>query len=200
MVGSKEGSIRRRGAFAAAALALVAGFATATVAPAQAGEGGVSAAPATPSVTPPAAGAASRQVYPIRGPHQFWEGFGAGRGHQGADIGSPCGTPLVAVGAGRVRFVKYHARAGNYLVIDLTGSTLDLAYMHLRETAIVAAGQSVAAGQQVGAVGDTGNASGCHLHFELWEGPYYGGGAPIDPMPFLISLDRERKRVASRDR
>ena len=49
--------------------------------------------------------------------------------------------------------------------------------MHLREPSVVP-GQLVAAGQLVGAVGDTGNASGCHLHFELWEGAYYGGGAP----------------------
>ncbi len=180
------------------ALALIAGLAAVSVAPAQAGKGGVSAAPAPPPVTPPAAGTASSQVYPVRGPHQYWDGFGAGRNHQGADVGAPCGTPLVAIGAGRVRFVKYHARAGNYLVIDLTGSTFDLAYMHLREPAVVAPGQLVAPGQPVGAVGDTGNASGCHLHFELWEGANYGGGAPIDPMPFLTALEPERKRVARR--
>ncbi len=197
MVGSKQGSIRRGGAFAAAALALIALCASVAVAPAEAGLGGVSATPAA-SAVPPTTVSAGRQVYPIRGPHQFWEGFGAGRGHQGADIGSPCGTPLVAVGAGKVRFVKYHARAGNYLVLDLKESTLDLAYMHLQEAAVVAPGQSVVAGQVVGAVGDTGNASGCHLHFELWEGAYYGGGAPIDPVPFLTSLERENKRVAKR--
>ncbi len=179
------------------ALALVCGLATVT-SPAQAGEGGLGAAPATPPTATPTTTA--RQVFPIRGPHEYWDGWGAGRGHQGVDVGSPCGTPLVAVGAGRVRFVKYHARAGNYLVIDLKESILDLAYMHLREPASVRPGQSLAAGQPVGLVGDTGNASGCHLHFELWEGAYYGGGSPIDPMPFLTSLDRDRKRRAQRTR
>jgi murein DD-endopeptidase MepM/ murein hydrolase activator NlpD len=46
----------------------------------------------------------------------------------------------------------------------------------------------VAAGQRVGAVGDSGNASGCHRHFEIWTAPgWYEGGEPYDPRP---SLDR----------
>lgn len=143
-------------------------------------------------------GSVAKPVFPVRGPHQYWDGFGAGRGHEGVDIGSRCGTPLVAVSSGRVRFVKTHPRAGNYVVIDLAESTIDLAYMHLREPASVRVGQTVLTGQQIGSVGDTGNASGCHLHFEVWEGAYYGGGAPIDPMPLLLTWDRERKRVAAR--
>jgi murein DD-endopeptidase MepM/ murein hydrolase activator NlpD len=198
LVGSKEGSIRIARNFAAA-LALASAAMVLTVAPAQAGEGGLSAAPAPPPPTSTPA-AVSRAVYPVRGAHQYWDGFGAGRGHDGADVGARCGTPLVAAQAGRVRFAKYHARAGNYLVIDVKDSIFDLAYMHLTEPAPVVAGQSVVAGQQIGTVGDTGNASGCHLHFELWEGAYYGGGAPIDPMPYLLSLETSRKRVAQRGR
>lgn len=183
-------------------MALALAFATTVLAaaPARAGEGGVSAAPAPPPPQPSAPTATSRQVYPIRGGHEYWDGFGAGRGHDGADVGARCGTPLVAAQAGRVRFAKYHARAGNYLVIDVKESIFDIAYMHLTEPAVVAPGQSVAAGQLVGTVGDTGNASGCHLHFELWEGAYYAGGTPIDPMPYLLSLERSRKRVAQRGR
>ena len=183
-----------------AALALASVALVPTAAPAEAGEGGLSAAPAPAPVQPPTSGAASRQVYPVRGAHQYWDGFGAGRGHEGVDVGARCGTPLVAAQAGRVRFAKYHARAGNYLVIDVKESIFDIAYMHLTEPAVVTPGQSVAAGQPVGTVGDTGNASGCHLHFELWEGTYYGGGAPIDPMPYLLSLEPNHKRVAHRGR
>jgi murein DD-endopeptidase MepM/ murein hydrolase activator NlpD len=171
---------------------LLAGPAIVSAESAQAGEGGVTASPAPPtteSLVP------SRQVYPIRGAHEYWDGIGAGRSHQGVDIGSPCGTPLVASQAARVRYSKYHARAGNYTVLDVTGSPIDLVYMHMSEPASVTAGQSVAAGQPLGLVGDTGNASGCHLHFEIWEGAYYGGGAPIDPMPFLTAWDRDRKRA-----
>jgi murein DD-endopeptidase MepM/ murein hydrolase activator NlpD len=188
----------RAGAIAAIA-ALFALLAMTAEAPAadSGAQGGLSSSPA-PEATAPLPGTVSRQVYPIRGAHEFWEGFGAGRGHQGADIGSACGTPLVAVGAGRVRMSKFHDRAGNYAVLDLKGSTLDLVYAHMVEPAVVPVGEAVAAGQTIGYVGDTGNASGCHLHFELWEGTYYGGGTAIDPVPFLEGLDRERKRLRKR--
>jgi len=173
---------------------------TAAAAPAQAGEGGFSAAPVAAPTPAPTTGTPSRQVFPIRGAHEYWDGFGAGRGHQGADVGARCGTPLVAAQTGRVSTIKYHPRAGNYLVIDVVGSVYDLAYMHLAEPAALAVGQTVAAGQPVGLVGDSGNASGCHLHFELWEGAYYGGGAPIDPMPYLLSVDQSSKRLKQRAR
>ena len=172
MVGQQAGRFRKRAAIVlAAALATLAAGATTSIAPAQAGEGGVSSAPAPAPVAAPVPGAATAQAYPIRGAHQYWEGFGGARGHEGIDVGSRCGTPLVAAQAGRVRFVKYHARAGNYLVIDVAESVFDLAYMHLAEPASVEPGQSVSAGQQVGLVGDTGNASGCHLHFESGKAP-----------------------------
>ncbi len=195
MVGNIERTVRLGGITFALALLVL----TALAAEARAGQGGLSSAPTAEAPALPPSGV-SRQVFPIRGPHEYWDGFGAGRGHEGVDIGSPCGTPLVAVSAGKVRFSKYHARAGNYTVIDLKGSVLDIAYMHLREPAVVQPGQTVVAGQGIGAVGDTGNASGCHLHFEVWEGPYYGGGTAIDPMPLLESWDNPRKTLRQRSR
>jgi murein DD-endopeptidase MepM/ murein hydrolase activator NlpD len=54
-----------------------------------------------------------------------------------------------------------------------------------RGSTTVALGQPVAAGQQLGAVGMTGDASGPHLHFEIWEGPWRQGGHPIDPLAQL---------------
>jgi len=186
-----------RGGGLVLALALLA-FA-ALAAEARAGQGGLSSVPTAEAPALPPSGV-SRQVFPVRGPHEYWDGFGAGRGHEGVDIGSPCGTPLVAVSAGRVRFNKFHPRAGNYLVLDLKGTLLDVAYMHLREPAPVRPGQVVAAGQPIGLVGDTGNASGCHLHFEVWDGPYYGGGTAIDPMPLLESWDNAGKRPRQRSR
>jgi hypothetical protein len=41
-----------------------------------------------------------------------------------------------------------------------------------------------------GGGGDTGDADGCHLHFEIWTAPgWYTGGHPIDPLPFLEAWD-----------
>jgi murein DD-endopeptidase MepM/ murein hydrolase activator NlpD len=134
------------------------------------------------------------QVFPIRGPFQLWAGMGDGRGHQGVDLGARCGTPLVAIAAGTVTKSAYHGRAGNYAIIDLDHADQDLAYMHMTAPTPLRVGQPVSAGQVIGTVGDSGNASGCHLHFELWEGEYYGGGSPIDPMPFLRALQPRAKR------
>ena len=47
----------------------------------------------------------------------------------------------------------------------------DYAYMHLQAPRAVRKGAAVAAGQPIGAVGQTGNARGCHLHFEIWSAP-----------------------------
>jgi murein DD-endopeptidase MepM/ murein hydrolase activator NlpD len=43
----------------------------------------------------------------------------------------------------------------------------------------------------IGYVGDTGDASECHLHFELWDAPgWYEGGRPVDPLALLKRWDR----------
>jgi pyruvate/2-oxoglutarate dehydrogenase complex dihydrolipoamide acyltransferase (E2) component len=71
-------------------------------------------------------------------------------------------------------------------VIDNDGAATDYGYMHLRDKALVAEGEHVATGQPIGYVGDTGDADGCHLHFEIWTAPgWYAGGRPIDPLPSL---------------
>ncbi len=130
--------------------------------------------------------------FPIRGSYKFGTGaaaFGGGRGHQGQDVFAKCGTPLVAAEGGKVLYREFQARAGNYVVIDVAGADRDEAYMHLRTPAVVEKGADVAAGQQIGEVGDTGRADGCHLHFELWNGAWQGlggaAGSPIDPLPTL---------------
>ena len=51
-------------------------------------------------------------------------------------------------------------------------------------------GEPVRTGQPIGIVGDTGDATACHLHFELWGAPgWYEGGSPVDPLPFLKKWD-----------
>lgn len=131
--------------------------------------------------------------FPVRGRHDYGgyaASFGGGRGHQGQDVFAVCGTPLVAARGGRVKFRQYHSAAGNYVVIDGEQTGEDYAYMHLRDPSPVKEGARVRTGQLIGYVGETGRASGCHLHFELWSAPgWYDGGAPFDPLPRLRQWD-----------
>jgi murein DD-endopeptidase MepM/ murein hydrolase activator NlpD len=135
-------------------------------------------------------------VFPVRGQHDYGGAgarFGSGRAghsHQGQDVFAKCGTRMLAARGGTVQYAGYHGAAGNYLVIDGAGSDLDYAYMHMAEASPFRAGDRVYTGQQIGSVGDTGNAQGCHLHFELWAAPgWYDGGRPFDPLPSLQSWD-----------
>lgn len=134
--------------------------------------------------------------FPVRGNHTYGEGqaaFGAARNghtHEGQDVFARCGTPLVAARGGVVKLNRFHSAGGNYIVIDGEGTDVDYAYMHLKDPSPLAKGARVLTGQVIGEVGDTGDAHGCHLHFEMWSGPgWYTGGAPIDPLPFLKAWD-----------
>ena len=129
-------------------------------------------------------------LFPIRGKHNLGytntNQFGGGRGHQGIDMFANCGTKLAIARGGRVQYAGYHSAAGNYAVIDGAGTGTDYIYMHMRDPALVRTGQRVFTGQKLGLVGDTGRATGCHLHFEMWASPgWYEGGQPFDPRPQL---------------
>ena len=135
-------------------------------------------------------------IFPIRGRHDFGGAgaeFGAGRAghiHQGQDVFAKCGTRMVAARGGRVKFKQYHAAAGHYIVIDGDGTEVDYVYRHLDQPSPFDEGDRVYTGQTIGAVGDSGNAEGCHLHFELWSAPgWYDGGKPFDPLPSLTAWD-----------
>jgi murein DD-endopeptidase MepM/ murein hydrolase activator NlpD len=136
-------------------------------------------------------------AFPVLGAHDFGGAqsvFGAGRSghtHQGQDVMAECGTPLVAARGGRIQFAGDDDAAGIYLVIDGKGTPYDTTYMHLQQPSPFQTGDVVRTGQPIGLVGDTGNAQGCHLHFELWAGPgWYEGGSPVDPLPYLKKWDR----------
>ena len=144
--------------------------------------------------TAPAPAPAGDGVFPIRGEHTYGtevNTFGGGRDHKGHDVFAKCGTPLVALYDAKVQFVgTQSSAAGNYIVLQAADGQ-SYAYMHMQGRAAAAKGDVVRAGQQVGRVGDTGRASGCHLHFEQWTAPgWYEGGEAIDPLPLLKSLDQ----------
>ena len=89
---------------------------------------------------------------------------------------------------GRVVYNEYHSLAGNYVVMKNAGSNTYFAYMHLTKPSKLKVGKVYDAGRTIGRVGETGDAVGCHLHFEYWVGPWQTGGRPIDPLPYLKSV------------
>ena len=141
------------------------------------------------TVSVPSAAAEPRSVapgsatFPVQGSWKQGEGFATrGGAHQGTDLLASCGTPLVAAQAGKVVITGSHGSAGNYVVIRSADTGEDHVYMHLQGTPAASKGDAVATGQALGAVGQTGNASTCHLHFEIWTAPgWHEGGSARDP-------------------
>jgi murein DD-endopeptidase MepM/ murein hydrolase activator NlpD len=136
-------------------------------------------------------------IFPVDGKHDFGgkgARFGAGRGgrsHQGHDVFAKCGTPLRAARGGKVQANQFQSSAGFYVVIDGAKTDVDYVYMHLKKRSKFRQGKKVHTGEVIGAVGDSGNAHGCHLHFELWTGPgWFEGGKAYDPKPQLKGWDR----------
>jgi len=104
--------------------------------------------------------------------------------HRGVDLDVPTGTPVGAMASGTVRFAGVMRGFGNVVWIDHAASYLTV-YAHLSEIR-VAAGDRVASGTVVGLSGATGEATGPHLHFEVWR-----WGRPVDPVPVLGGLPGE---------
>jgi murein DD-endopeptidase MepM/ murein hydrolase activator NlpD len=130
--------------------------------------------------------------FPVRGPHSYGDGVGAPRSghvHEGQDVFAACGTKLEAARGGRVQYRAYHSAAGNYVVIDGKGTKHDWMYAHLKKPSPLQKGDKVKTGQRIGVVGQTGDATACHLHIEEWSGPgWYEGGT------FLKAITRHLKK------
>lgn len=130
-------------------------------------------------------------IFPLRGKHTYGDGLGAGRNHQGQDVFAKCGTSVVAARGGKVVTSKYQSAAGYYVVIRGRGTGMFYSYLHLAPRGRIKRGATVRTGQRIGFASDTGRATGCHLHFELWTppGPYVGGRV-LDPTRPLKAWDR----------
>lgn len=100
--------------------------------------------------------------------------------HGGQDFGAGLGEPIVAVAAGTVTEVAYAGPYGLRTVVTLPDGT-EVWYCHQSEVSVVA-GQRVDLAEEIGRVGSTGNSTAPHLHLELRP----GGGAPVDPVPWLV--------------
>ena len=133
---------------------------------------------------------AGGMVCPVDGFSTFTDTWGAprsgGRSHQGVDMLASRGTPLVAIEAGTIRRMGNGGLGG--ITIWLTGQSGDeYYYAHMDAWAPgLSVGQSVGAGELVGSVGSTGNASYAvpHLHFEF----HPGGGSAVNPYPLVKGL------------
>jgi murein DD-endopeptidase MepM/ murein hydrolase activator NlpD len=107
-------------------------------------------------------------LWPVAGhsyiSQRFWSG------HHAIDIAAPYGTAVVAAASGVVVFAGWRSYTGGGNVIWISdGSHLYTTYNHLSAW-FVQAGQTVSAGQRIGSIGTSGEATGPHLHFEVWTG------------------------------
>ncbi len=107
--------------------------------------------------------------------------------HTGTDLAVACGTPVLAATDGNVRIRTDQPWAGPWLVqVNTAPGGVTTWYAHLRRVT-VSAGAHVRTGDRLGEVGDLGNATGCHLHFEVH--PHDGGiyDDPVDPSAWLAT-------------
>lgn len=114
-------------------------------------------------------------VWPVSGQitQRFWSG------HRAIDIGSWTGNPVVASDSGYIVYAGWDRTGyGNLIVID-HGNGYRTYYAHLSRI-FVRIGESVARGQRIGLVGNTGNSTGPHLHFEIRY-----RNVPRNPIGFL---------------
>lgn len=104
--------------------------------------------------------------------------------HTGVDLGGGgCDGPIWAANDGTVTFAGPKAGYGNLIEID-HGGGLRTRYAHMYTNGIlVDVGQDVAGGDNIARVGNAGNSTGCHLHFEVMV-----DGENIDPEPFMTAV------------
>lgn len=103
--------------------------------------------------------------------------------HQGQDFAAPLNTPIHATAPGVVAFAGVRSGYGNTIEID-HGRGFKTRFAHLN-TVAVEAGQRIALGQRIGAMGTTGRSTGVHLHYEVWL-----DGRPQNPARFFRAGDQ----------
>jgi murein DD-endopeptidase MepM/ murein hydrolase activator NlpD len=146
-----------------------------------------------PGVPPPAQTVSEGAVFPVQGSHSFGgpeNRFGAAREghiHEGQDVLADEGLQVVAPLGGTIVTTAYQAGGAGWYAAEQTVDGLDFFYAHCQASSLaVSTGETVKAGQAICEVGQTGDATGPHLHLEIWVGGWQAkGGYPIDPLPYL---------------
>lgn len=116
--------------------------------------------------------------------NSFGDARGGGRRHEGIDIMAPYGTPIYAIESGTIEQAYTNRRGGLSIYLHAVSGA---SYFYAHQSAnLVAAGQSVTAGELIGRVGTSGNASSSapHLHFEK----HLSGRRPVDPYSLVKSV------------
>jgi len=145
------------------------------------------------AAAPAVGGAAPGQIQTVAGAGlqacpapgtSFGDSFGAprsgGRSHAGVDMMGPFGGPIYAALPGSVSFSS-SSLGGNQAYVHSAGGTYTF-YAHLQS--YNGSSRSVSAGELIGFIGDTGNATGTpHLHFE-----YHPNGTLVNPTPFVSAV------------
>jgi murein DD-endopeptidase MepM/ murein hydrolase activator NlpD len=127
---------------------------------------------------------ATPQGWPVEG--KFSSGFGMRihpqtgmkQFHSGVDLSAPNGTPVHATADGIVSFADWSKGNGKIVVLE-HGHGFTTVYAH-NSRIDVKAGQTVKRGQVIAATGATGNATGPHVHYEVWKGGNY-----VNPTSFM---------------
>jgi hypothetical protein len=141
-------------------------------------------------------------VFPVYGPHDFTDTFGAFRGdvpgdwHHGDDIFASLGAPVLACADGTVFSVGWNDVGGNRLWLR-DGQGNEFYYAHLSAYSPAARnGNRVKAGDVIGFIGNTGDAEGTpyHLHFEIHPVAFLSLGydGAVDPTPYLEAWQHQK--------
>jgi hypothetical protein len=157
-----------------------------------------------PQLATPALGGGP-YVFPVYGPVQFSDTFGAPRAdvtwHHGDDIFAPLGSPILAVADGTLFSVGWNQIGGNRIWLrDREGNYFYYAHLAAFSTLAID-GAAVRAGDVIGFVGNTGDAAGTpyHLHFEVHPVTLLGLGydGAVDPTSYLQRWQRARDLEAA---
>lgn len=108
--------------------------------------------------------------------------------HNGIDLGNygDTTTPVLAAASGTVTRSGWHTSYGNHVMIthNINNQIFTTVYAHMNSQPLVSIGDELEQGSQIGTMGTTGNSSGPHLHFELYEG-YYNWPYSVNPKKYI---------------